>query len=259
MPYPTPTQFLTTEALNYSNLAEKNQNLRTAFTDQLAAQLADPRFDRHLPAVLVAHIGVTGADLAHRFRLSEIEDLVVDAPDLAAKFTYVALGHIHKPQVIGGHEHVRYCGSIERLDLGERRDEKGVVIVDLPPRSIRTLPLDATPMERVEILDAADIEALTARYPERTRALVDLQFSYKPGQDDLLDLQERLAAIFPRWYARDWTVHGELAPALSIGAAATKSFEDSVRDYLGLELLNESDDERDAIVALAESMMHDLA
>jgi len=260
MPYPTPAHFLTTESLqNYSNFAEKNQNLRTAFTDQLAAQLAEPRFDRSQPAVLVAHIGVTGADLAHRFRLSENEDLVVDAPDLAAKFTYVALGHVHKPQAIGGHEHVRYCGSIERLDLGESRDEKGVVIVDLPQQSIRTFPLDATPVERIEILETAEIEALAARYPQRANTLVDLHFTYVAGEDDLLDVQERLAKIFPRWYARDWTARGELAPALSIGEAASKSFEDSVRDYLTIELLNEPDDERDAIVSLAESMMRDLA
>jgi DNA repair protein SbcD/Mre11 len=260
MPYPTPAQFLTTEPLqNYSNLAEKNQNLRAAFMDQLAAQLADRQFDDNQPAVLVAHIGVTGADLAHRFRLSESEDLVVDAPDLAAKFTYVALGHVHKPQAIGGHEHVRYCGSVERLDLGESRDEKGIVIVDLPQRSIRTLPLNATPIERIEILETADIETLAGRYPQRANTLVDLHFSYTPGQDDLLEVQERLAKMFPRWYARDWTARGELAPALAIGEAASKSFEDSVRDYLTIELLNEPDDERDAIVSIAESMMRDLA
>ena len=106
MPYPTPAHFLTTESLqNYANLAEKNQNLRTAFTDQLAALVNSALFLSDQPAVLIAHIGVTGADLSRRFRLSETEDLVVDTPDLAAKFAYVALGHIHKPQAIGGHDH----------------------------------------------------------------------------------------------------------------------------------------------------------
>ena len=154
---------------------------------------------------------------------------------------------------------LRYRGSIERLDLGEQTDDKGVVIIDLPERAIRVAPLNATPIERIDILDPDDIAHLSVRYPNRSDMLVDLHFSYSPGQDDLLELQERLAAIFPRWYARDWTARGELAPALTIGEAAAKSFEDSVRDYLLVELVNEPDDERDAILALAGSMMCDLS
>jgi DNA repair protein SbcD/Mre11 len=50
---------------------------------------------------------------------------------------------------------VRYSGSIERMDLGERDDEKGVVLIDLGPDGIQgepwTLPLEATPVYEVSI------------------------------------------------------------------------------------------------------------
>ena len=43
----------------------------------------------------------------------------------------------------------------------------------------------------------------------------------------------QLEAIFPRWYDRTITEAGSLGPTLVIGEAArTKSFEDTVRDYL---------------------------
>jgi exonuclease SbcD len=44
---------------------------------------------------------------------------------------YVAMGHIHKHQVLGNHPPVVYPGSIERIDFGEEREDKGCVLVEL--------------------------------------------------------------------------------------------------------------------------------
>lgn len=45
--------------------------------------------------------------------------------------TYVALGHLHRPQLLGGHEHVRYSGSPIPLAMPEREHPHHVVFVDL--------------------------------------------------------------------------------------------------------------------------------
>src|SRR5262249_30759327 len=72
------------------------------------------------------------------------------------QYAYVALGHIHKPQYLGGHEHVRYSGSIERMDLGEQNDAKGVVLFEIGPEGrtgdIVTLPMPSTPVYEVSVL-----------------------------------------------------------------------------------------------------------
>ena len=52
---------------------------------------------------------------------------MVGGEGLAEQYAYVALGHIHRPQFLGGHPHVRYSGSIERMDLGEQTDTKSAV------------------------------------------------------------------------------------------------------------------------------------
>jgi exonuclease SbcD len=48
---------------------------------------------------------------------------------------YVALGHIHKHQVLQrSSPPVVYAGSIDRVDFGEEHEHKGWVLVDLPAK-----------------------------------------------------------------------------------------------------------------------------
>lgn len=42
---------------------------------------------------------------------------------------YVALGHLHVPQLVGGHEHIRYCGSPIPMGFGEAKQQKQVLLI----------------------------------------------------------------------------------------------------------------------------------
>ncbi len=44
-------------------------------------------------------------------------------------FDYVALGHLHVPQRVGGREHIRYSGSPIAMGFGEARQQKQVLLV----------------------------------------------------------------------------------------------------------------------------------
>ena len=46
---------------------------------------------------------------------------------------YVALGHLHIPQKVGGKEHIRYSGSPLAMGFGEAGQQKQVVIVEFTP------------------------------------------------------------------------------------------------------------------------------
>src|SRR5207248_2637056 len=96
---------------------------------------------------------------------------------------------------------------IERLDLGEAQDSKGVVLFELTPEGLafepRVLPLDATPIYEVFVRSPqTDIPDLQRRYPDAQRDLVRLDVTYTAGVDHREETLRQLEAIFPRWYHR---------------------------------------------------------
>jgi exonuclease SbcD len=58
---------------------------------------------------------------------------------------YVALGHIHKPQNVGGLAHIRYCGSPIPLGFDEARQQKEVLLVDMGADGLRAVTALAVP------------------------------------------------------------------------------------------------------------------
>ena len=194
------------------------------------------------------------------FRITQEEDVVVNSQAFADQFDYVALGHIHKPQFLG-HEHIRYSGSIEKMDLGEATDSKSVCVFELDAKgrvgAIRVLPLPSTPIYEVTVLDPeVDLPRLKADSGGTENDLVNLHIRYTAGKDSLEDTLKELAEIFPRWYARDWKEVNKLGPSLApADAERTQSFAETVRGYLGSELQNHTDEERAALLELAEALL----
>lgn len=265
LPYPTPTRYLDREETQrYHSLEEKNRHLQTALTAVLQAMCQHPRFDPGVPTVLGAHVHVRGSQVSTLFRISEQEDVVFESGDLPVDFAYIALGHIHKAQSLGELSHVRYSGSIERMDLGEANDNKGVVLVEVGPQGRRgepvCLPLPATPMYRVEVRNPQEqLPQLAQDYPDAEHALVYLDVTYTAGVDSLEAILRELEQIFPRWYAREWKESGALDDPLQQEgeSRSAKSFEETVREYLKNELINYDEAERNAILARAEALMRD--
>jgi exonuclease SbcD len=265
MPYPTPTRYLRGEGgLKYGSPEEKNRMLVAAWADALRDIRAHPRYDPKAPAVLGAHVHVHGSQIGPSlFRLTEQEDVVVEGKDLPDLFDYVALGHIHKPQFLGA-PHVRYSGSIERMDLGEQADQKGVVLVELGPDGRKddpaVLPLPSTPVYEVAVRTPADdLPRLKAEFPDAANDLVNLHIHYTAGVDQLEEVLKELDGVFPRWYARDWQEAGALGPSLaSADGPRGKGFAETVRDYLSQELVQHPDAEREAILAIADGLLKDM-
>ena len=266
MPYPTATHYLVNEELqNYASHDDKNRRLAAAWSEALANLRQHPKFDPHAPAVLAAHAHVHGSRVGKTlFRISEQEDIVVGDPNLAGSFDYVALGHIHIPQAIGGASHIRYSGSIEKMDLGEQADTKGVVLVDIGPDGRRgeptLLPLPSTPIYEIAIRDPVEeLPLLRQEYADAKGDLVNIHLTYTAGRDSLDAILRELNDLFPRWYARDWRESGELGPTLVAEEShRAKAFGDTVREYLAQELIQHSEADRDAILAIAEEIMREL-
>ncbi len=90
--------------------------------------------DPALPTILMGHFSVANARLSAGQVGYLVNEPEVPLSALAqAPFDYVALGHIHKYQDLNKGEQppVVYSGSIERIDFGERKEDKGFALVDL--------------------------------------------------------------------------------------------------------------------------------
>lgn len=265
MPYPTPSRFLKGESgMKYGSPDEKNRMLVSAWADALREIRAHPKYDPKAPAVLGAHVHVHGSAIGPSlFRLTEQEDVVIEGAELPEQFDYVALGHIHKPQFLGA-SHVRYSGSIEKMDLGEQADQKGVVVVEIGPDGRDgepvVFPLPSTPVYEVTVRKPAeDLPRLKEEFPDAQHDLVNLHIRYTAGVDQLEDVLKELDRIFPRWYARDWQETGALGPTLaSLESQRHKGFGETVRDYLGQELIQHPEAERDAILKIAEGLLKEM-
>ncbi|OGO21634.1 MAG: nuclease SbcCD subunit D [Chloroflexi bacterium RBG_16_51_9] len=122
------------EAKNLT-LEQINQQLQQVLTNTVAdlAKQLDPK----LPAILAAHVGVASATVGSERLMAIGQEAFILPGNLAnPAFDYIALGHIHKRQVLNENPPVVYAGSLERVDFGEEADEKGFYVVDIPASHI---------------------------------------------------------------------------------------------------------------------------
>ena len=112
---------------------------------QIAASLCT-EFGTDTVNLVVAHLTVVGAATGGGERSAHIFDYYVPADIFPETAHYVALGHIHKPQSIGGKCPIHYAGSPFALDFGETHDEHSVLIVEAEagrPARVESVPLTA--------------------------------------------------------------------------------------------------------------------
>ncbi len=96
------------------NGIEKQQHLLAAITDYYQQHYADAcklRGDQPLPIIATGHLTTVGASKSDAVRDIYIGTLDAFPAQNFPPADYIALGHIHRAQIIGGMEHVRYCGS----------------------------------------------------------------------------------------------------------------------------------------------------
>ncbi|WP_447746667.1 exonuclease subunit SbcD [Pseudomonas nicosulfuronedens] len=99
---------------------------------------------RHLPIIATGHLTTFGASASESVREIYVGTLEAFPTSAFPAADYIALGHIHRPQKVGGLEHIRYSGSPIALSFDEATQGKEVLLVDLDDsglRSVTALPV----------------------------------------------------------------------------------------------------------------------
>jgi exonuclease SbcD len=132
LPWLRRSALLSKEETKNLNFKEINERLEQVLTDIITANVQ--KLDPKLPAILAAHVWVVGAKVGSESSMTIGQEHTLLPGSIAhPAFDYIALGHIHRHQVVHEKPPVVYAGSLERLNFSEETDEKGFYVVDIEP------------------------------------------------------------------------------------------------------------------------------
>jgi exonuclease SbcD len=264
VPWVTRSALLSHEEYRAHTLRELNE-LLVARLEEVIGETAR-QLDPDVPAVLAGHCHVFGGRVGAERWLAVGDDPMVSPGALRdPRFAYVALGHLHSQQVLGGEPPIVYSGSIDRVDFSEEEEQKGfwVVEVDRGRAELEFVPVRARPFVTLTVKPHGDnptdeVLRQIARQADRVRdAVVRLIIDLQPEQQGRLDeravrqaLREAsfVAPIQQRVEARERA----RLPGILEGALTPL---EALRRYL--EATNVPPARRDVLLEYAERLLHE--
>jgi len=148
IPWPSRANVALQQEHTSSSVTELAAYISNAVSKIIAQSAA--ALDPAIPAVLAGHLTVSSGI----FSGSEKRAIYGTDPTLLPSqlaippFDYVALGHLHRYQNLNqaGYPAVVYSGSIERVDFGERKEDKGFCLVKIHEKGRTEHTFIKTPM-----------------------------------------------------------------------------------------------------------------
>lgn len=156
-------------------------------------------------SVVLAHAFVVGGESTGSERSISVGGVETVAAGEFAGADYVALGHLHSPQVIEAG--VRYSGSILPYSFGERTHRKGVWLVDLDADGLA----DATLVELTPVRGLSQLTGVLADLlADPAHEAVEDHYISAVLTDEVrpVDAMRKLQARFPHAVRVEWEQPG---------------------------------------------------
>ncbi len=192
---------------HYSEVAEKSIAINSA----------------QYPMIAMGHLFAVGGTVSDSEQNIYVGNLGhIGAEDFPSCFDYIALGHLHRPQIVGGNPKVRYAGSPVILSFSEINQVKKVLILETKNNKIDAVIDREIPRFREVIRVKGNLELCE----EKLQAVASNQYHLTPWVEVVLE--------------------DELHSALGAGAI------NKIADTLDLEVLKVSLNTQRSIVGLEE-------
>lgn len=206
---------------------EEKERIRSQETATLAVcDHIRETMDKTAFNIVLSHSLIVSAELSDSDRSARVGFATAVSKDVFDGFDYVALGHIHKPQIIA--PHIRYSGSPLKYSFGaEEQQDKGVVLLDTETQTQTFVPF-------VPLHDRKSIEGTY----EEIIARDDLKNDYLrirvtdryAGLDLISDLRERFPYVLET-YGKGLTESDSLS-ALSVEQLQTLDEGDIMEKFM---------------------------
>ena len=130
LPWIRKGDFMSLEKYNQLSNEKFNSAIEEKLIEDLDKEI--PNLDSSMPSILASHVSVDLAKTSSEKSMTLGKDYLLPTNFLAnPKLDYVALGHIHRHQILNDDPPVVYSGSLERIDFGEEKDSKGFCVIDI--------------------------------------------------------------------------------------------------------------------------------
>jgi exonuclease SbcD len=178
------------------------------------------KMDKKRRNIVISHAMIVNAELSESDRSARVGNATAISKDVFDGFDYVALGHIHKPQVIA--QHIRYSGSPVKYSFGsEETQQKGVVLIDTDTMEQRFVPF-------TQLRERRTVEGAYEELLERTELAGDYLRIRLTDRFAVLEVQAELRQRFP--YVLEIS-----------GMSLAENEEGSVLSLEGLQKMDETD------------------
>jgi exonuclease SbcD len=153
----------------------------------------------NIPVIATGHLFAAGSSTSESEKEIHVGNLgQVNGDQFPVEFNYIALGHIHRPQVVNKMEHIRYSGSPIPLSFSENEDLKQVLVLEFKGAELISLQPHEVPCGRKLIRFKGTLEQVKSKILQ----LGDPGLKYKPWVDlqietaaTILDLDQQLAEL----------------------------------------------------------------
>ena len=151
----------------------------------------------HLPMIGMGHLFAAGGK-------TEVDDGVrelyvgslahVDASIFPDYLDYVALGHLHVPQMVAKKEHIRYSGSPIAMGFGEAKQQKQVLMINFEDDNSIITPI-TVPCFQPLVSIKGDLEGILASLSQlitdKSNSWLEIEYI---GKEIISDLTEQINA-----------------------------------------------------------------
>ncbi|MEP1446504.1 MAG: exonuclease subunit SbcD [Paraglaciecola sp.] len=151
-----------------------------------------------LPIIATGHLTALGVSQSESVRDIYIGTLDGFAADGFPPADYIALGHIHKPQIVAKSEHIRYSGSPIPLSFDELGKPKQVMLVEFSGAQCSSLrPIEVPLFQPMQVIkgDLTAIESALQTLKNHQTDLPCWLCLEVESQDYLSDLQQRIQTM----------------------------------------------------------------